>query len=177
MQESQPQEQKKDEPLEKVLSELKTEFSGDESIEFSMKSDDRNSGSLFVSYVAQEGKNFVDRGVRENVIRKITKILESNQFEVRLRGAGNWSMTLQIDPKFVDGKINWRRWPSNYRAFSEASQNLLDEVALTYVELSKTIDEGHSHDEYGRFNHFLRMAPLNLKERDVIEREMSDAFR
>lgn len=177
MHESKPQEQKKEEvTIEKLLNEIKSEFTGDEPVEFEMKEGERNSGSLFISFTKREGEFSVGRDVKEKIERRITKIIEKNLFEARVRGWGNWSLTIQIDPKFFDGKINWRRWPPNYNAFSDASQILLDEVALTYPELSKIIDEGHSHDEYGRFNHFLRMAPLNKKEREVVEREMSIAF-
>jgi hypothetical protein len=176
MQESKPQEQKKDEPLEKLFNQIKVKFAEDESVTFEMKTGEYDTGSLDVWFEKQIGENYVDRDIMENVARKIVKIVESNQFEARMRGAGNWLLSIRIDPKFFDGKINWRRWPPNYNAFSDASQKLLDEVALTYPELSKIIDEGHSHDEYGRFNHFLRMAPLNKKEREVVEREMSVAF-
>jgi hypothetical protein len=177
MQESQPLEQKKDESLEKLFNQIKVEFAEDKSVTFKIETGEYDTGLLHVSFEKQIGENGVDRGIRENVVRRINKIVESNQFEARMRGFGSWGISIRIDPKFIDGKINWRRWPPNYKAFSESSQNLLDEVALTYPELSKIIDEGHSHDEYGRFNHFLRMAPLDQKERKVVEREMSVAFR
>lgn len=177
MNESKPMEQKKDEPLDKVFNELKIEFNRDESIEFSMEKLEFGAAFLSITFIMQDGVNAIDGDLRNNIIQKINKVLSKNQFEYRNRGMGGLYQLLLIDPKFIDGKINWRRWVPRGRIteFSETEISQLDEIA-DYVELSDKIEE-RAHDDYGRFNCFLRLSPLTTDEKKRFENSVLTVFR
>jgi hypothetical protein len=175
MQESQPQE-KKDEPLEKILSVLKTEFSGDESITFSIS----DSGQLFVKFIEQSGQNSVDADLLKDVKGKVLKVLENNDFEfIRILSSGNWSFLVKTDSKFVDGKINWRRWVSRANQFSSKVADYLDEIS-TFTELSELIDKRET-DEYGKFCYYVDLAfkkgLINQIEKGQIMGDTTNVFR
>jgi hypothetical protein len=177
MQESQPFEQKKDEPLDKVFNEIKAEFAGDKSVEFSLEKIDNGGALLSISFMVQKGVYAIDPDHRDEIVQRINKILSKNQFESRERGRGGLRQLLLIDPKFVDGKINWRRWVPGGRSaeFSKAEITLLDEASV-FTELSDKIEEWN-HDDYGKFNSFIRLSPLTFAEKRDFGYKVPRVFR
>jgi len=114
------------------------------------------------------------------VKEKINTVLKKNEFEsTRLLSGGNWNFLIRIDQKFVNGKINWRRWVPRANLFFNEVLGYLDDIS-SFLELSGLIDE-REMDEYGKFCYYadlaFRKGLINQSERKKIENESIGVFR
>lgn len=156
---------------------IKNALAHDSSVQICLKSNREKTGGmclLEVDFIKDPNLIVVDRDKKKEVIQKIENILKENNMELSgIYGQGNWGITYRIDKKFVDGKINWRRWLPYPEHFSVENLALLDEAAI-FTELQEILD-GVVGDSLSRFTAFVRVANgkglINDKEKRKIEQE------
>lgn len=163
-------ENKMESPLEDVFNLIKAEFSDADKIKLGFKIfGDR--AYLSIEFSEEPGMIYVDQNRVVDVNIKIDRILMENNLEVDQMSTGPRFREYRINQKFIDGKINWRRWLPYPENFKEEDKALLDEVS-TFREFDDLISES-DNDSLGKFTMFVRLARqkglINDEEKRRIE--------
>lgn len=163
-------ENKMESPLEDVFNLIKAEFSDADKIKLGFKIfGDR--AYLSIEFSEEPGMIYVDQNRVVDVNIKIDRILMENNLEVDQMSTGPRFRKYRINQKFINGKINWRRWLPYPENFKEENKALLDEVS-TFREFDDAISES-DNDSLGKFTMFVRLARqkglINDEEKRRIE--------
>ena len=88
---------------------------------------------------------------------RVEKILQENDLELGSPfSAYGKNIAFEVNQRFVDGKINWRRWLPNPEKFSKENTALLDKMS-EFRELQASIDSSHG-DSLEKFARFVSVA-------------------
>lgn len=163
-------ENKMESPLEDVFDLIKAEFSDADKIKLGFKISG-NRAYLSIEFSEEPGMIYVDQNRVVDVNIKIDRILMENNLEVDQMSTGPRFREYRINQKFIDGKINWRRWLPYPENFKEEDKALLDEVS-SFREFDDLISES-DNDSLGKFTMFVRLARqkglINDEEKRRIE--------